>query len=59
MPSPSARIGSTSGETEGVPEMQALANIDVAFVSMNFPLTTNVSQAAKTVRAFRPRIVYP
>ena len=28
-----------SGDTEGVPEMQALKNVDVAFVCMNLPYT--------------------
>jgi L-ascorbate metabolism protein UlaG (beta-lactamase superfamily) len=47
-----------SGDTEDVPEMLALKNIDVAFVCMNQP-TMNVDQAARAVRAFKPKIVYP
>jgi len=48
-----------SGDTEDIPEMRALKNIDVAFVCMNLPYTMTVDQAADAVRAFRPRIVYP
>ena len=48
-----------SGDTEGVPEMRALKNIDVAFVCMNLPYTMTPDEAADAVRAFRPKIVYP
>jgi L-ascorbate metabolism protein UlaG (beta-lactamase superfamily) len=48
-----------SGDTEDIPEMRALQNIDVAFVCMNLPYTMTVEQAAQAVRAFKPRIVYP
>ncbi len=48
-----------SGDTEDTPEMRALENIDVAFLSMNLPFTMSIDQAASAVRAFRPRAVYP
>ena len=48
-----------SGDTEDIPEMRALKNIDVAFVCMNPPATMSVDQAASAVREFRPKIVYP
>lgn len=48
-----------SGDTEDIPEMLTLKNIDVAFVCMNLPYTMTVEQAARAVRAFRPRVVYP
>ncbi|MFD2999079.1 MBL fold metallo-hydrolase [Pontibacter toksunensis] len=48
-----------SGDTEGIPEMRALKNIDVAFVSMNLPYTMDVDQAADAVLYFKPKIVYP
>lgn len=47
-----------SGDTEDIPEMLALKNIDVAFVCMNSP-TMDVEQAARAVRAFKPKIVFP
>jgi L-ascorbate metabolism protein UlaG (beta-lactamase superfamily) len=48
-----------SGDTEDIPEMRALRNIDVAFVCMNLPYTMDVQQAASAVSEFRPGIVYP
>lgn len=48
-----------SGDTEDIPEMRALKDIDVAFVCMNLPYTMTVEQAADAVRAFRPKRVYP
>lgn len=48
-----------SGDTECTPEMKALKNIDVAFVSMNLPYTMPASEAAACVNAFKPTIVYP
>jgi L-ascorbate metabolism protein UlaG (beta-lactamase superfamily) len=48
-----------SGDTEGIPEMRALKNIDVAFVCMNLPYTMTPEEAAAAVRAFHPKVVYP
>jgi L-ascorbate metabolism protein UlaG (beta-lactamase superfamily) len=48
-----------SGDTEGVPEMRALKNIDVAFVCMNLPYTMPPEEAAEAVRAFHPKVVIP
>jgi len=48
-----------SGDTEDIPEMRALKNIDVAFVCMNLPYTMTVEQAADAVKEFKPKIVYP
>ena len=48
-----------SGDTEGIPEMKALRNIDVAFVCMNLPYTMTPEEAAVAVRAFHPAVVYP
>ena len=48
-----------SGDTQGIPEMRALKNIDVAFVCMNLPYTMDINEAADAVLAFKPKIVYP
>jgi L-ascorbate metabolism protein UlaG (beta-lactamase superfamily) len=48
-----------SGDTEGVPEMRALKNIDVAFVCMNLPYTMPPDEAADAVKAFHPKIAIP
>ncbi len=48
-----------AGDTEDIPEMRALENIDAAFVCMNLPYTMAVEPAAEAVLEFNPRIVYP
>jgi len=48
-----------SGDTEGVPEMRALKNIDVAFMCMNLPYTMPPDEAADAVKAFHPKVVIP
>jgi L-ascorbate metabolism protein UlaG (beta-lactamase superfamily) len=48
-----------AGDTEGIPEMRALKNIDVAFVPMNLPYTMTETEAAEAVKAFAPKVVYP
>jgi L-ascorbate metabolism protein UlaG (beta-lactamase superfamily) len=48
-----------SADTEGVPEMRALKNIDVAFVCMNLPYTMPPEEAADAVKAFHPKVVIP
>lgn len=48
-----------SGDTQGIPEMRALKNIDVAFVCMNLPYTMDVKEAASAVLEFKPKVVYP
>lgn len=48
-----------SGDTHNTPEMNALRDIDIAFLAMNQPYTMTVPMAVSAVRAFRPRIVYP
>lgn len=48
-----------SGDTACIPEMKALTDIDVAFVTMNLPYTMPPEDAAECVKAFKPKIVYP
>jgi L-ascorbate metabolism protein UlaG (beta-lactamase superfamily) len=48
-----------AGDTEGIPEMRALKNIDIAFVPMNLPYTMTPEEAADAVKAFHPKVVYP
>ncbi len=48
-----------SGDTEDIPEMRNLKNIDLAFVCMNMPYTMEPSQAAEAVLEFKPKVVYP
>lgn len=48
-----------SGDTEDIPEMRALQNIDKAFICMNLPYTMPVDRAADAVLEFKPQQVYP
>jgi L-ascorbate metabolism protein UlaG (beta-lactamase superfamily) len=48
-----------SGDTEDVPEMRALRDIDIAFVCMNLPFTMDANAAANAVNEFKPANVYP
>jgi L-ascorbate metabolism protein UlaG (beta-lactamase superfamily) len=48
-----------SGDTECIPEMKALRNIDIAFVCMRLPYTMPPAEAAECIKAFRPKILYP
>lgn len=48
-----------SGDTEDIPEMRALEEIDMALVCMNLPYTMTVESAADAVIEFQPAKVYP
>jgi len=48
-----------AGDTENVPEMKALREIDVAFLPMNLPYTMTPEMVADAAAAFRPKILYP
>lgn len=48
-----------AGDTEGIPEMRSLKNIDVAFIPMNLPFTMTPDEAADAVKQFHPKVVYP
>ncbi|MCW1952666.1 MAG: MBL fold metallo-hydrolase [Flavobacteriia bacterium] len=48
-----------SGDTEDIPEMRALKDIDMAFVCMNLPYTMTETAAASGVLEFAPKAVYP
>ena len=48
-----------AGDTEETPELEHLANIDLAFIPVNLPYTEDVAAAAKWVKDFRPKMVFP
>jgi L-ascorbate metabolism protein UlaG (beta-lactamase superfamily) len=48
-----------AGDTEDIPEMKAIQNIDIAFLPMNIPYTMTPEMAANAVRLFNPAILYP
>ncbi|MDI6779842.1 MAG: MBL fold metallo-hydrolase, partial [Bacteroidota bacterium] len=48
-----------AGDTENIPEMASLKNIDIAFLPMNQPYTMLPEQVADAVNKFNPKILYP
>lgn len=48
-----------AGDTENIPEMKALTNIDIAFLPMNLPYTMSCEMAADAALAFKPQYLYP
>jgi L-ascorbate metabolism protein UlaG (beta-lactamase superfamily) len=48
-----------AGDTENIPEMAKLKNIDVAFLPMNLPFTMTPEMVAAAARVLRPKILYP
>ena len=48
-----------SGDTEDVPEMAELGDIDAAFLCMNLPWTMSLAQAVRAARMISPRVLYP
>jgi L-ascorbate metabolism protein UlaG (beta-lactamase superfamily) len=48
-----------AGDTENIPEMRGLQDIDVAFLPMNLPFTMTPEMVADAAKGFKPRILYP
>jgi L-ascorbate metabolism protein UlaG (beta-lactamase superfamily) len=48
-----------AGDTENIPEMENLKDIDVAFLPMNLPYTMTPEMTADAARKFQPKILYP
>lgn len=48
-----------AGDTENIPEMKALEEIECAFLPMNLPYTMTPEMAADAAKAFKPKILYP
>jgi L-ascorbate metabolism protein UlaG (beta-lactamase superfamily) len=48
-----------AGDTENIPEMAELKNIDIAFLPMNLPYTMTPQMVADGARSFMPKILYP
>lgn len=48
-----------AGDTEDVPEMAALGQVDVAFLPCNLPFTMTCEMAANAAKKIRPRYLYP
>ena len=48
-----------AGDTEDIPEMSALKDIDVAFLPCNQPYTMTPEQVAKAARTIKPKVLFP
>ena len=48
-----------AGDTEDIPEMADVTDIDVAFLPVNQPYTMTPEQAAKAARTIRPKVLFP
>jgi L-ascorbate metabolism protein UlaG (beta-lactamase superfamily) len=48
-----------AGDTEKIPEMKELSDIDIAFLPVSLPNTMTVEMAADAVKVIRPKIFYP
>jgi len=48
-----------AGDTENIPEMADIKNIDIAFLPMNQPYTMVPEQVVEAVKMIHPRILYP
>jgi L-ascorbate metabolism protein UlaG (beta-lactamase superfamily) len=48
-----------AGDTENIPEMRELRNIDIAFLPMNLPYTMTPEMVAEAARSFHPKVLYP
>lgn len=48
-----------AGDTEDIPEMAEIKDIDVAFLPCNQPYTMTTEQLVRAARTIRPRVLFP
>jgi L-ascorbate metabolism protein UlaG (beta-lactamase superfamily) len=48
-----------AGDTENIPEMKQLKDIDCAFLPVNLPYTMTPEMVADAAKAFKPKVLYP
>ena len=48
-----------AGDTEDIPEMADLKDIDIAFLPVNQPYTMTVDQCVRAARTIRPKVLIP
>ena len=48
-----------AGDTEDIPEMASLKDIDIAFLPVNQPYTMLPEQVVNAVKLFHPKVLYP
>ncbi len=48
-----------AGDTEDIPEMSAIKDIDIAFLPCNQPYTMTTEQLVKAARILKPKVLFP
>lgn len=48
-----------AGDTEDIPEMASINDIDIAFLPCNQPFTMTTSQLVKAARMVKPKVLFP
>ncbi len=48
-----------AGDTENIPEMKNLKDINIAFLPMNLPYTMSPEMCAEAAKVIKPKILYP
>ncbi len=48
-----------AGDTEDIPEMENLKDIDIAFLPCNQPYTMTIEQAVKAAKTIKPKVLFP
>ena len=48
-----------AGDTEDIPEMTKLKDIDIAFLPCNQPYTMTPEQVAKAAKTIKPKVFFP
>jgi L-ascorbate metabolism protein UlaG (beta-lactamase superfamily) len=48
-----------AGDTENIPEMKNIKNIDIAFLPVNLPYTMTPEMFAEAAKMLNPKILYP
>ena len=48
-----------AGDTEDIPEMEGIKDIDIAFLPCNQPYTMNTEQLVKAAKIVKPKVLFP
>ena len=48
-----------AGDTEDIPEMQGIKDIDIAFLPCNQPYTMTTEQVVKAAKIIKPKVLFP
>jgi L-ascorbate metabolism protein UlaG (beta-lactamase superfamily) len=48
-----------AGDTEDIPEMENIKDIDIAFLPCNQPYTMTVEQLVKAAKTIKPKVLFP